>query len=162
MSQVLERPRTVGPETAFEEAAPHRHGTALRVAGALALLVGGAVHLEQYLAVHFDVVPVIGPLFLLNFIGSVAVGLGLLLPLRPLHGLLALGGIAIGVVSIVFLEISHARPLFGFEDYGYRTAIVIALAAEAVTAIALAAYLAVSRGGGRSRASRARSRASRR
>ncbi len=110
----------------------------LRFVGAAALLVVGAVHLDQYIAVHFDVVPVIGPLFLLNAIGSVAVAVGLLLPLHRLHPLLALGGIAIGVVSIVFLELSHMRPLFGFEDYGYRPAIVIALAAEAVAALTLA------------------------
>jgi hypothetical protein len=100
------------------------------------------VHLEQYVAVHFSVVPVIGPMFLLNFAGSVVVALGLLLPLRRLHPLLALGGIGISVVSIVFLLISHSRPLFGFEDYGYRPAIVIALAAEAATIVLLAVYLA--------------------
>lgn len=138
-------------------------GTILRVTGAVALFVVAAVHLEQYVAVHFDVIPVIGPLFLLNAIGAVAVGIGLLLPIRAVHGLLAVGGIAIGLVSIVFLEISEHRPLFGFEDYGYRAAIVIALAAEAAAAVTLTAYLAVRRDrGDRSPATRGRTRAWRR
>ena len=124
----------------------HRErGTALRFLGAAALLVVGAVHLEQYIGVHFRVVPVIGPLFLLNFIGSVLIGVGLFLPLHRLHPLLALGGIAVGVVSIVFLELSEHGGIFGFQDYGYRTAIVVALAAEAAAAVLLAAYLAVRR-----------------
>ena len=124
----LARPRTIG-------------ATALRVLGAGTLVVVGAVHLEQYIAVHFAVVPVIGPMFLLNFVGSLAVAVGLLLPLHRLHPILALGGIGIAVTSIVFLLISHSRPLFGFEDYGYRPAIVIALAAEAATALVLGSYL---------------------
>jgi len=116
--------------------------TALRVLGSATLLVVGAVHLEQYIGVHFRVIPVIGPLFLLNFIGSVVVAVGLLLPLRRLHPLLALGGIGMSLTSIVFLLLSHTRPLFGFEDYGYRPAIVIALVAEGATALLLGAYLA--------------------
>jgi len=115
--------------------------TALRVLGSATLLVVGAVHLEQYIGVHFGVVPVIGPLFMLNFVGSVAVAAGLLLPLRRLHPLLALGGIGISLTSIVFLLLSHYRPLFGFEDYGYRPAIVAALAAEAATVVLLGGYL---------------------
>lgn len=148
MSQLLERRVERTPEELpAVERQPQRvrDATAPRVLGALALLVVGAVHLEQYIAVHFDVIPVIGPLFLLNFIGSVAVAAGLLLPVRRLHGLLALAGIGIGVASIVFVEISHYRTLFGFEDYGYRAAIVIALAAEAAAAVLLASYLAARR-----------------
>lgn len=130
----LERRRTIA-------VAQPVSATAFRLLGAATLVVVGVVHLEQYIGVHFDVVPVIGPLFLLNFIGSVAVALGLLLPVQRLHPLLALGGIGISVTSIVFLLLSHSRPIFGFEDYGYRPAIVIALAAEAVTAVLLALYL---------------------
>src|SRR4051812_19386117 len=124
MAQVMERRpvRTAAQQAAVEENAvvAGRRGTALRVLGALALLVVGAVHLEQYFGVHFGVVPVIGPLFLLNFAGAVVIALGLLLPLRRLDVLLALGGVGLAVASIVFLEISEHRPLFGFEDYGYR------------------------------------------
>jgi hypothetical protein len=129
---------------------PHvRRGRAtgvLRTLGALAVLVVGAVHLQQYVGDHFDVVPTIGPLFLLNFAGATVIGLGLLVPamrMRPIHLLLALGGIGLAATSFVFLFISEHQPLFGFQDYGYRPGILIALAAEAVAVVALAAYLAV-------------------
>lgn len=118
----------------------------LRTVGAMAVLVVGAVHLDQYFGEHFNVVPVIGPLFLLNFIGATAIGVGLLLPglrMRVLHLLLALGGIALAATSFVFLLISEHRPLFGFQEYGYRPAILVALAAEAVAAVTLSAYLLV-------------------
>jgi len=91
------------------------------------------------------VVPVIGPLFALNFAGATLIGLGLLVPaarLRLLHLLLALGGIGLAVTSFAFLFISEHQPLFGFQDYGYRMEIVVALAAEAVAVVALVAYLA--------------------
>jgi len=146
MSTVLQRRPAARQQQSVAEVEMHRErGTALRFLGAAALLGVGAVHLEQYIGVHFRVVPVIGPLFLLNFIGSVLIAAGLFLPLRRLHGLLALGGIGVGVVSIVFLELSEHGGIFGFQDYGYRTAIVVALAAEAAAAVLLAAYLAVRR-----------------
>jgi len=71
-----------------------RASASLRTLGAVAVLVVGAVHLDEYLADHFNVVPVIGPLFALNFAGATLIGLGLLVPaarLRLLHLLLALG-----------------------------------------------------------------------
>jgi hypothetical protein len=43
----------------------------------------------------------------------------------------------------VLLFVSEHQPLFGFQDYGYRTEIVVALAAEAAAVVLLAAYLAV-------------------
>jgi hypothetical protein len=65
--------------------------------------------------------------------------------LQPLHGLLAVGGIGLAATSIVFLFISEHHSLFGFHEYGYRAAIVIALAAEAISVVTLAAYLAARR-----------------
>jgi hypothetical protein len=117
----------------------------MRTLGAFAVLVVGAVHLQQYFADYFRVVPTIGPLFVLNFAGATVIGLGLLVPaarLRLAHLLLALGGMGLAATSFGFLLISRHTPLFGFRDYGYRPGIVIALAAEAVAVVALAAYLA--------------------
>jgi hypothetical protein len=75
-------------------------------------------------------------------------GLALLLPLERMPGpgrtlgmLLALGGIVLAVTSFAFLFLSEHQPLFGFMDYGYRPAIIAALAAEATTAALLIAYL---------------------
>ena len=121
-----------------------RAGTALRVLGALAVLAVlavGAVHLEQYFGVHFNVVPVIGPLFVLNFAGAALIALGLLLPFGRLHIPLALGGMGLAATSFVFFFISQQRTLFGFQDYGYRPAIVIALVAEAAAVVLLGGYL---------------------
>lgn len=121
------------------------------VVGALAVLATGADHLEEYTINQFSTVPTIGTLFLLNFISATIIGVGLLLPLdriarqlaQPLRALLALGGIAIAASSLVGLWISEHSSLFGFTDHGYRTAIVVAIAAEAVAVLALTAYLAL-------------------
>jgi hypothetical protein len=140
--------RLVPEEVALHEDQEIRHGSApavLRTVGALAVLVVGAVHLEQYFAEHFNVVPIIGPLFVLNFAGATLIGLGLLVPaarMRLLHGLLALGGMGLSATAFVFLFVSEHQPLFGFQDYGYRTEIVVALTAEAVAVVTLAVYLA--------------------
>ena len=147
MTQITERSRRAGGRPLPDEAvlddvrSDAQTGTALRVLGALAVLTVGAVHLEQYFGVHFDVVPVIGPLFVLNFAGAVVIALGLLLPLGRLHILVAVGGIGLAAASFAFLFISEHRRLFGFHDYGYRPAIIVALAAEAAAVALLGGYL---------------------
>ena len=135
----VERPEP--DEVLLDDAPRSGAGVGLRVLGALSVLVVGAMHLEQYFVVHIDVVPVIGPLFALNFAGATLIAAGLLLPLRRLHVLLALAAIAIAATSFVFLFVSERQPLFGFQDYGYRPAILAALAAEAATVLLLGAYL---------------------
>ncbi len=95
--------------------------------------------------------PTIGTLFLLNFIASALVGVGLLLPLRrlakhladPLRGLLALTGIGMGAASLAGLWISESSSLFGFTDSGFRPTIVAAIVAESIAILALTAYLAL-------------------
>jgi hypothetical protein len=148
MSRLLERSHTGRPlpdEAALDEPTSGRAPAVLRTAGAIAVLVVGVVHLYEYLADGFGSVSVIGPLFLLNFAGATLIGLGLLVPaarLRRVRPLLALGGIGLAATSFVFLFVSEDRPLFGFQENGYRAAIVSALAAEAVAVVSLAAYLA--------------------
>jgi hypothetical protein len=147
MTQVTERTRRdirrpLPDEAILDDArGATRTEAALRVLGALAVLAVGAVHLEQYFGVHFNVVPVIGPLFALNFAGAAVIALGLLLPLGRLHIPLALGGIGLAATSFVFFFISERQPLFGFQDYGYRPAIIIAIAAEAAAVALLGGYL---------------------
>lgn len=150
MTQVRERSTYAGrplPDAA-DVSDPHaNHGrtSILRMLGAVAVLVVGGVHLQQYLA-GYHTIHVIGTLFLLNFIGATLIGLGLLVPmarLRSAQPLLALGGIGLAATSIVFLFISEHQPLFGFQESGYRTAILVALAAEAAAVVALGAYLVV-------------------
>jgi hypothetical protein len=118
--------------------------------GALALLVVGGVHLEQYYVAFFSVVPTIGHLFLANFIGATAFALVLLVAIRrPVSGawllidsLVALAGIGLSVGAFAGLLVSEHTPLFGFMEYGYRLEIVVALAAETVATVSLTVFLA--------------------
>src|SRR5215469_18840331 len=96
----------------------------MRRVGVIAILVVGAVHLQQYLG-DYQAIPTIGPLFLLNAIGSAVVALGLLLPLERwlvgrrgeiAVGLLAAGGVAIALGALVSLYIAETSTLFGFSE----------------------------------------------
>jgi hypothetical protein len=120
-----------------------------RMLGALAVLAVGAVHLQQYDELY-SAIPTIGTLFVLNFAGATAIGLGLLAPLERVLGprrggaavgLLVLAGIALAVTSFAFLAISEQTPLFGFMEPGYDpTAILASRVAEVVTVVSLGAY----------------------
>ncbi len=122
-----------------------------RLIGALALLATGGIHLEQYIVDDYRAIPTIGPLFLLNFIGGTILGLYFLVPARAHVGrrrslvdwVAALSGWALGAGGLVALLISEHTPLFGFMEHGYRLEIVIAIVAEAVTIVALSAFLAL-------------------
>ncbi len=119
---------------------------ALRLLGAVALLAVGALHIDQYFAVHYNVVPVIGPLFLLNLIGAVVIAFLLILPTERLRGgfflgPVALAGIGLAATSGIFLLVSEQTTLFGFMENGYRTAIVLSFVAEAATVALLGAFL---------------------
>jgi hypothetical protein len=121
-----------------------------RVLGALSLLAVGAVHLQQYNYLY-STIPTIGTLFLLNFLGATAIGLGLLAPVERLLGrlgaavlgLLALGGIGQSAIAFVFLLVAERTPLFGFQEPGYDPpAIMAARVSEIVTVAALGVFLA--------------------
>jgi hypothetical protein len=120
-----------------------------RLVGALAVLAVGAVHLQQY-EVLYSAIPTIGTLFVLNFAGATAIGLGLLAPIDKVLGprwggvavgLLALAGVGLAATAFAFLTISEHTPLFGFMEPGYDpTAILASRVAEAVTVVSLGAY----------------------
>ena len=123
---------------------------AARLLGALSLLSVGAVHLQQY-DYLYSTIPTIGRLFLLNFIGATAIGLGLLAPVERLLGrlgapalaLLTLGAIGLAASAFVFLLIAEHTPLFGFMEPDYDPpAILAARVSEAITVVTLAGYLA--------------------
>jgi hypothetical protein len=124
-------------------------GELARYLGAVSILVVGAVHAQQYYGAYFSVVPTIGTLFLLSFIGSGVVGVVLLSPVRRLGRnigdlilvLAALGAIGIAVGSLASLLVSEYTPLFGFMESGYRLAVVLALVFDALTTVFLGAFL---------------------
>ena len=132
-----------------------RHnGTAIEIVrylGAVSILLVGVVHAQQYYDAYFSVVPTIGTLFLLSFIGSGVVGVALIAPVRRLGKtvgdlilvLAALGAIGIALGSLVSLLISEYMPLFGFMESGYRLAIVLALVFDGLTTVLLGAFVAL-------------------
>jgi hypothetical protein len=129
-----------------------RNGTAIEIVrylGAVSILLVGVVHAQQYYDAYFSVVPTIGTLFLLSFIGSGVVGVALIAPVRRLGKtvgdlillLAALGAIGIALGSLVSLLISEYMPLFGFMESGYRLAVVLVLVFDALTTVFLGAFL---------------------
>ncbi|MGH3337716.1 MAG: hypothetical protein ACRDPL_02650 [Propionibacteriaceae bacterium] len=117
--------------------------------GAVSVLGIGVVHIQQFYDQDYSTIPTIGTLFFLNFVGAVVIALGLIVPLRRVAGryadairaAFAVGGIALGVLSLVALFISESSGLFGFEENGYRTAIDLAIVAEVAAALFLLIFL---------------------
>ena len=118
--------------------------------GALGVLGTGVVHIQQFYAADYSTVPTIGTLFFLNFVSAVILTAGLITPLGRIAGrnanavraLFAVGGIALGVLSLVALFISESSGLFGFVENGYRTPIVLAIVAEVAAVVFLTVYFA--------------------
>ena len=132
----------------------HRRNVAAEIArylGAVSILLVGAVHAQQYYDAYFSVVPTIGTLFLLSFIGASVVGTVLFLPVRRLGRrtgdliltLAALGAIGIALGTLVSLLISEYTPLFGFMESGYRLAVVLTLLFDGLATAFLGFFLLI-------------------
>ena len=121
---------------------------AARYLGAVSIFLVGAVHAQQYYDAYFSVVPTIGTLFLLSFVGAAIVGTVLISPVRRLGRLVgdaalvaaALGAIGIALGTFVRLLISQ-YPLFGFMESGYRLAIVLTLLFDVMTTVFLGTFV---------------------
>ena len=126
-------------------------GEIARYLGAVSVLLVGAVHAQQYYYAYFSVVPTIGTLFLLSFIGAGIVGTVLIAPARRLGrragdlilAFAALGAISIAVGTLVSLLISEYTPLFGFMESGYRLAIVLTLLFDGLSTLFLGVFLLI-------------------
>jgi hypothetical protein len=126
-------------------------GEVARYLGAVSILVVGAIHAQQYYDAYFRVVPTIGTLFLLSFIGASLVGTVLFAPVRLLGerlgdlilSLAALGAIGIALGTLVGLLISEYMPLFGFMESGYRLAIILTLVFDGLTTVFLGVFLLI-------------------
>lgn len=103
----------------------------VRAAGAVMVLLGGAVHLQQYWRV-FDGQD-IGPTFVLNAIASLLVGTALLAWDGAVPAII---GVALSGASLIALLLSRTTGLLGFEAIGYDVAEYEAVALE-VAAIVL-------------------------
>jgi hypothetical protein len=126
-------------------------GEIARYLGAVSILLVGAVHAQQYYEAYFSVVPTIGTLFLLSFVGAAVVGAVLFAPVRRLGRrvgdliltVAALGAISIALGTLVSLLISEYTPLFGFMESGYRLAIVLTLLFDVLTTLFLGVFLVI-------------------
>ena len=122
-----------------------------RFLGAASILMVGAIHAQQYYDAYFYVVPTIGPLFVLTFVGSGIVGAALLAPVRLFGGRIgdlilsvaAVAGIGIALGTLVSLVVSEYTPLFGFMESGYRLAIVLTIVFDVLSAVFLGCFLLV-------------------
>ena len=129
--------------------------TVTRALGAIALLVIGGIHYQQYRYAFYSAIPTIGPLFLLNFLGGTTLGLILLAPGKSrlgrlrnsLEQLTALAGAGLAASGLAALLISEHTPLFGFMEHGYRFVIVLTITTEAVAIIVLTLFLICARSG---------------
>ncbi|WP_146137529.1 hypothetical protein [Gulosibacter molinativorax] len=117
--------------------------------GAVTLLASGLVHLKEYFDGYAEL-PVIGLLFLLNFLGAVVLAVVLLLPTeRILHRygtilvtLSAIAGIGMSLMSLVMLAIAERQPVFGFMEPGFHPGmILLARITEVLTVVLLGAFL---------------------
>jgi hypothetical protein len=129
--------------------------TAARMLGAIALLLIGGIHYQQYRYAFYSAVPTIGPLFLANFAGATALGLFLLAPGKSrlgrlgalLEQLAALAGVGVAASGLAALLISEHTPLFGFMEHGYRFVIVLTITSEAVAIGLLTLFVVGARSG---------------
>ncbi len=136
---------------AVHEAAPRDLVAVIaRYLGAISIVLVGVVHAQQYYDAYFSVVPTIGPLFLLSFIGAWIVGAVLLAPVQRLGRqfgsallvLAALGAIGIAVGTFAALLTSEYTPLFGFMESGYRLAVWLTFVFDVMTTVFLVVFLA--------------------
>ncbi|MET8847446.1 hypothetical protein [Amycolatopsis sp. NPDC004625] len=90
----------------------------LRIATAVCLALSGFLHAQLYVG-GYRVIPVIGPAFLLQAAGSMAVAL-LLLAGGPL--LLRLAAAALAAGALAGFALSRTTGLFGFSERGFQPA----------------------------------------
>jgi hypothetical protein len=112
---------------------------ATRRLGAVALLGGGAEHLEQFWLEHYSAIPTIGSLFALNFVAAAVIAAGLLV-LDAAS--LAVAGIGVAAGSLAGLLVSEQGGLFGFREAGFRPALALSVALELATVTLLGLHLA--------------------
>jgi plastocyanin len=115
-------------------------GRLLRIVGAIALLIGGLVHLQLYFE-GYRSIDKIGPSFLLNAIASGVVAAALVC---RREWLVKLAGIGIATGTIVAFIISRqGEGLFDFREHGLHPSpqAIIALVVEIAAVLALVAAL---------------------
>jgi hypothetical protein len=116
--------------------------TALLGAGALAVAVGGYEHAHLYHRGYAEI-DVIGPLFLVNAIASLACVL-VLLARRP--AAFVASSLAISVGSLIAIVLTRTTGLFGFLESGYDSRAVLTVIAEVLAVVLTLTGAAAARG----------------
>ena len=118
---------------------------ACRLVGAAGVAASGAIHFQLWTS-GYSVIAVIGPLFLLDAIGSWPWALTLL---GTPFWVVAAASILIELGAIGGLALASTVGLFGFQETGTGVAgqIMAAYGTEALAVILLVASLALNRGG---------------
>lgn len=113
----------------------------IRLFAALLLVAGGLVHLELWNG-GYRAIPKIGPLFMANFLGSIALAVALVASRRAS---IALAGILFAAGSLAALVLSRTVGVLGFTEAIWTTEATKTLAVEVGAIVALAAALMVQR-----------------
>jgi hypothetical protein len=108
--------------------------------GALTLAGEAAVHIQQF-ADSYYAIRWIGPLFIANAAACLVVIAGL--AYHRTRAVAALAGIGISVVALGGLVVSYGEGLFGWQEFGFRAAVAVAVIAEVGAVILLSAALAL-------------------
>jgi hypothetical protein len=118
---------------------------AYRLVGAAGVAASGAIHFQLWTS-GYSVIAVIGPLFLLDAIGSWLVALTLL---ATRFRVLAAAAILMELGAIAGLALASTVGIFGFQESGTGVGgqIMAAYGTEALAVILLAASLALGPGG---------------
>jgi hypothetical protein len=109
------------------------------VLGAVGLAGEAAVHLQQF-GDTFHAVRWIGPLFIANAVACVVAIVGL--AYARTRTLAALAGVVTSVVALGGLVVSYGHGLFGWQEVGLRTAVVLVVISELGAVVFLTAALA--------------------
>jgi hypothetical protein len=107
--------------------------------GAVALAGEAVVHVEQFFDFYHGVAW-IGPLFLANAVVCLVVIAGLAYPRT--RALAALAGVVTSAAALGALIISYGNGLFGWQEFGFATAIELVLIFEVAAVILLSTALA--------------------
>jgi hypothetical protein len=108
-----------------------------RSLAAVLLLLGGIVHYDLW-ENGYRHIPKIGPLFMANFVGSVALAVAILLSRRAS---VAFAGIAFAAGSLVALVLSRTVGVFGFTETIWTSQAIKTLASEIGAIVALGCAL---------------------
>jgi hypothetical protein len=111
----------------------HRY---VRVAAAVFVLLGGSVHLQQWLRIFHDLS--IGPRFVVNVAASVLVGIGLLAFDGKWSAFVA---VLLSVGTLGALIASRTVGLLGFSATGFETPEIEAIVFESLATVLLIVWL---------------------